>query len=89
MRTPPPPRQYSNSPQFWRAFLDAVYYLWDALSRDRLMVGDVTIYTGTGTPEGAQTGNVGDLFLRTDGGVGTTLYVKESTSGGNTGWAAK
>lgn len=47
-----------------------------------------TIRTGTGTPEGAVTANVGSLFLRTDGGVGTTLYVKQ-TGTGNTGWAAK
>jgi peroxiredoxin len=31
---------------------------------------------------------VGSLFLRTDGGANTTLYIKESGSG-NTGWVAK
>ena len=40
---------------------------------------------GTSTPEGAVTAVVGALFLRTDGGSNTTLYVKESGSG-NTGW---
>lgn len=44
--------------------------------------------TGTGTPEGAITAPVGSLFLRTDGGAGTTLYVKESGAG-NTGWVGK
>jgi hypothetical protein len=44
--------------------------------------------TGTGTPEGAVTAPVGSLFTRTDGGAGTTLYVKE-TGAGNTGWVAK
>lgn len=43
---------------------------------------------GTGTPEGAVTAPVGSLYSRTDGGAGTTLYVKESGTG-NTGWAAK
>lgn len=43
--------------------------------------------SGTGSPEGAVTGNKGDLFSRTDGGAATCLYVKEST-GGNTGWKA-
>lgn len=43
---------------------------------------------GTGTPEGAVTAPVGSTFRRTDGGAGTTFYVKESGSG-NTGWAAK
>lgn len=43
---------------------------------------------GAGSPEGAVTGAVGDLYVRTDGGAGTTLYCKESGSG-NTGWIAK
>lgn len=47
-----------------------------------------TITSGTGTPEAAVTAPVGSLFLRTDGGASTTLYVKESGSG-NTGWVAK
>jgi hypothetical protein len=42
--------------------------------------------TGAGTPQGAVTAPVGSLFTRTDGGVGTTLYAKESGAG-NTGWA--
>lgn len=44
--------------------------------------------SGAGTPEGAVTASVGSLYTRTDGGAGTTLYVKESGSG-NTGWVAK
>lgn len=44
------------------------------------------ILTGTGTPESAVTGNVGSLYIRTDGGAGTTVYIKE-TGTGNTGWA--
>lgn len=50
--------------------------------------GGPTVKTGTGTPESAVTAPVGSLFLRTDGGASTTLYVKESGSG-NTGWVAK
>lgn len=46
------------------------------------------IYSGTGTPEGAVAAPVGSLYLRRDGGAGTTLYVKQSGTG-NTGWAAK
>jgi len=42
----------------------------------------------TGSPEGVITAPVGKLFLRTDGGLSTTLYVKESGTG-NTGWVAK
>ena len=44
--------------------------------------------SGTGTPEGAVTAPVGSIFSRTDGGAGTSFYVKESGTG-NTGWVAK
>ena len=47
--------------------------------------GGVTIQSGSGTPEGAITAVVGSLYMRTNGGAGTSLYVKESGSG-NTGW---
>ena len=57
------------------------------------VTGDIGIYngpsikSGTNTPEGAVTASVGSLFLRTNGGAGSTLYVKESGTG-NTGWSA-
>lgn len=44
--------------------------------------------SGTGTPEGTLTGNIGDIFIRTDGGASTVLYIKESGTG-STGWIAK
>lgn len=50
--------------------------------------GATYVIRGTGTPEGAVSAGVGSLFLRTDGGAGTTLYVKESGTG-NTGWVGK
>lgn len=46
------------------------------------------IIMGSGSPEGVFTAGIGSLFLRTDGGAGTALYVKESGTG-NTGWVAK
>lgn len=46
-----------------------------------------TISSGTGSPEGAVTASVGSLYLRTDGGVSSCLYSKESGAG-NTGWKA-
>lgn len=57
------------------------------LRTDSLKIGNATLRSGTGTPEGAVTGAVGDLFLRTDGALGTTLYTKQSGSG-NTGWGS-
>lgn len=44
--------------------------------------------SGTGDPEAAVTASVGSIWIRTDGGTSTTLYVKE-TGTGNTGWVAK
>ena len=43
---------------------------------------------GSGSPEGVVTAPVGATYNRTDGGAGTSFYVKESGSG-NTGWVAK
>lgn len=45
--------------------------------------------SGTGDPNGAITGQIGDLWTRTDGGAGTTLYVKESNPTPTTGWVGK
>jgi hypothetical protein len=46
------------------------------------------IMTGTGDPNGVVTAMIGSIYLRRDGGAGSTLYVKESGSS-NTGWSAK
>jgi len=43
---------------------------------------------GEGSPEGVVTAPVGSIYLRSDGGAGTSLYIKE-TGSGNSGWAAK
>jgi len=43
---------------------------------------------GSGSPESVVTAPVGAVYHRTDGGAGTSFYVKESGSG-NTGWVAK
>jgi hypothetical protein len=47
------------------------------------------LYSGAGSPEGVVVAPVGSLYGRTDGGAGTTLYVKESNGTGSTGWVAK
>jgi len=51
-------------------------------------VQDLYRRMGSGTPEAAVTAPVGAVYHRTDGGAGTSFYVKESGSG-NTGWVAK
>jgi hypothetical protein len=50
--------------------------------------GSITWTSGSGTPEGVVTAPVGSLYSRSDGGLLTSLYVKESGSG-NTGWVGK
>lgn len=57
-------------------------------TRIRPGAGAVIWTSGTGSPEGSVSAPVGSMFTRTDGGAGTTLYVKESGSGA-TGWVAK
>ena len=47
-----------------------------------------TIRAGTGSPEGAVSARIGSIYQRSDGGAGTSFYVKESGTG-NTGWVAK
>lgn len=47
----------------------------------------VKMLTGTGSPETVITAPVGSIWLRTNGGAGTTMYIKESGAG-NTGWRA-
>lgn len=44
-------------------------------------------FAGSNSPEGAITAGIGSVYRRTNGGSGTTLYVKESGTG-NTGWTA-
>lgn len=46
------------------------------------------VYAGSGSPEGAVTAPQCSMYLRSGGGAGTSLYIKESGSG-SVGWAAK
>jgi len=62
----------------WYEALSAVYRLLQGLNFTQ----------GVGDPEGVVTAPVGSLFVRSDGGAGTTLYVKEANTDA-TGWVAK
>lgn len=46
-----------------------------------------TVTWGTGSPESVVTAPVGSIFMRTNGGASTTMYIKESGTG-TTGWRA-
>lgn len=92
-----------DAPYFWQTYrlieqwmtrvlakgpLQATTVTATEITADKITLGTVTWTSGTGTPEGSVTANVGSLYTRTDGGASTTLYVKQSGTG-NTGWAAK
>jgi len=57
--------------------------------RGWLNVDGASIHSGNGSPEGKVAAYKGSLYLRKDGGASTTLYVKTSGDGTNTGWTAK
>lgn len=69
-----------------------VVSLYDVLRRVVQAVNahdDTRVLTGQGSPEGVVVAKVGRLYARSDGGAGTTLYVKESGNNTDTGWTAK
>jgi hypothetical protein len=62
--------------------------IFDIQNSAVLLGGTILVTRGGGSPEGSRTAPIGSLYLRTDGGAGTCLYIKESGTG-NTGWVAK
>jgi len=58
------------------------------LSLASITLGGLKIIAGAGTPEASVTAPSGSLYLRSDGGANTSLYIKESGVG-NLGWVAK
>jgi hypothetical protein len=50
--------------------------------------GNISISAGSSSPENVVSKSIGSIFLRTDGGTNTTLYIKE-TGNGTIGWSAK
>lgn len=50
---------------------------------------DLRVLFGAGSPAGVVVADRGTLYLRTDGGAGTTLYCKEGGDGTTANWAAK
>ena len=53
-----------------------------------VQLGSGVITFGSGSPEGVVAARTGSLYLRDDGGRGSTFYVKELGTG-NTGWVTK
>jgi hypothetical protein len=61
---------------------------WNALL-SHFVANSISLPVGAGVPNGNVIGKIGDLYINTNGGAGTTLWVKESGSGTNTGWVGK
>jgi hypothetical protein len=61
---------------------------WEEMKRVLNSTAERTPLRGSGDPNGVVTASVGTLYLRSDGGVGTTFYVKE-VGEDHFGWAAK
>lgn len=59
----------------------------EAAFNDRFIAFLARNFIGQGDPEGVVTAPPGSAFWNTNGGISTTLYVKE-TGTGNTGWVA-
>ena len=85
-------RSASNEMALYSDTSGAAFLLNATVASHQVYVGDSTstpkLMQGTGSPEGVVTAVRGSQFMRTDGGAGTCLYVKESGTG-NTGWVAK
>ncbi len=47
----------------------------------------VKVYNGYGSPEGVIVAGIGSIYMRKDGGSGTSVYAKESGTGAS-GWSA-
>lgn len=52
----------------------------------KIWFGKIFISAGSGTPESRIAANIGSMYLCTNGGAGTVLYIKESGTG-TTGWS--
>ena len=78
--------------QAFNAFLRilTMYLTQESAAVNTLYIGKAGVLwtSGTGSPEGVVTAQIGSLYSRTDGGATTSLYVKTSGTS-NTGWTAK
>lgn len=59
---------------------------WSSMVKDAL---DARFKHGTGSPQNVVTADIGCQYINLSGGASTTIWVKESGNGTNTGWVAK
>jgi hypothetical protein len=59
---------------------------WMSEMKDAL---DERFKFGVGAPDGVVSGDIGCIYIDTNGGAGATMYVKESDADPKAGWVAK
>jgi hypothetical protein len=61
------------------------------MERLRLLTSSLLdiLIQGEGSPEGVVAAAVGSIYQQTDGGAGTSVWVKETGGSTDTGWAPK
>jgi hypothetical protein len=74
----------------WQRYLNGIQALEKLMGQGGTLEALLTYYAGSGAgdPNTVVTAPVGSFYTRTDGGAGTSIYIKESGTG-NTGWVAK
>jgi len=82
------------------SFINSINYATGVAVLDSTYTGAVSLshnaayfigyaLTGSGSPAGVVIANPGSVYTNISGGTSTTLYIKESGTGTNTGWVAK
>jgi hypothetical protein len=68
---------------------DNTHYWKNVYTKEGLVLdGGIVVTTGVNSPGGVLSAPVGSLYLRSNGGANSTLYVKESGTDAS-GWVAK
>ena len=72
-----------------REVLERIQRNFKAIARAASLPQGVIFGPGQGDPNGLVKASPGAVYLRADGGAGTSFYVKESGVNTNTGWVGK
>lgn len=65
----------------------AIQFLQQMFTALNLLSSNISF--GAGVPNGTVTASPGAIYLNTNGGASTTLWVKQSGTNTNTGWVGK